>query len=206
MNDPMRRAILALLLTAACARESVVAQMREEMDLAEISLSGKTPESIILLWPTYSFHLARLMIDKYGQPAEATDRSLVWLDNGPWKKTVVYRVPPEERPLGRNKGRLEQSVAYRVPKGRLDALARFDKDIEADAKAGRLTARSDDESLNFLDLNLADEVLQGRRTAREAYDFRREVTRLRDAGKTSPYLTGLMFAHSDRHADPESPD
>jgi hypothetical protein len=180
--------------------------MHEGMGLDEISLSGKTPESIILLWPTYSYHLARLMISKYGQPAEATDYSLVWLDNGPWKRTVVYRVPPGERALGRNRGRLEQSVAYRVPAGRLDALAGFNEDIEADAKTRRLTARSDDESLNFLDLNLADDVLQGRRTAREASDFRRDVMRLRDSGKSSPYLTGLMFVPSDQSTDPESPD
>ena len=206
MSDSVTKTTLALFLIAACASGNVVAQMHDGMDLGEISLSGKTPESIILLWPTYSYHLARLMISKYGQPAEATDHSLVWLDNGPWKRTVVYRVPPGERALGRSRGRLEQSVAYRVPTGQLDALARFDKDIEADVKAGRLTARSDDESLNFLSLNLADEILQGLRTAREASDFRRDALRLRDAGKSSPYLDGLMFVKSGRPPDPESPD
>lgn len=206
MNDPIRRATLVLFLIAACAEGSVVAQMHDGMDLVEISLSGETPESIILLWPTFSYRLARQMIAKYGQPATAADHSLVWLNNGPWKRTAVYRVPPSTRVFGRNQGRLEQSAACRVPAGRLDALARFDPEIKADEKAGRLTASADDEGENFLALNLADEVLQGLRTPKEASDFRREALRLRNAGKSSPYFEGLMFAHSDRPADPESPD
>lgn len=206
MNDAVRRAAWGLLLLAACATGEARAQYREEMSLAEVALSGKTPESIIILWPTFSYRLARLMITRYGQPAQTTDHSLVWFDNGPWKKTVVYRAPPGERALGRNSGRLEQSVAYRVPEGGLGALARFDRGIEADVKAGRLIARSNDESENFLALNLADEVLQGRRTAKEASDFRRMASRLREAGKYSPYLEGLLFVRGDQLTNPENPD
>src|SRR3990167_1938058 len=76
MNDAARRLALGLLLLAACA-PCARAQFREEMALDEISLSGETPESIILLWPTYSYRLARLMIAKYGQPTRASDHSLV---------------------------------------------------------------------------------------------------------------------------------
>lgn len=192
MNHAARLAAVGLLL-ALLAPSGARAQFREEPDLAEISLSGETPESVILLWPTYSYRLARLMIAKYGQPNEATDHSLVWEANGQWKRTVVYRVPPMGRTLTRGGGRLEQTVAYRVPARRLADLALFDKTIEADPKDGRLTARSDDESENFLALNLADEVLRGRRTPREAADFRRSATRLRDSGKSSPYFDRLMF-------------
>lgn len=192
MNHAARFSALGLML-ASWAPSSALAQFREEADLAEISLSGETPESVILLWPTFSYRLARLMIAKYGQPSEATDHSLVWEGNGQWKRTVVYRVPPLERNLSRGGGRLEQTVAYRVPAYRLDDLGRFDKKIEADAKERRLTARSDDESENFLALNLADEVLQGRRTPQSAADFRRSATRLRDSGKSSPYFDRLLF-------------
>ena len=206
MNDPIRRATLALFTIAACAAAAIVhAQFSVESDLAEISLSGRTAESIILTWPTYSYRLARLMIDKYGQPSEATDQRVTWHDNGPWKRTVVHRDAPG-RTFDRSKGRLEQSAAYRVPAQRLDALARFDKGIEADAKEGVLTASSDDESENFLALNLADEVLRGRRTAREATDFRQNVSRLRDSGKSSPYYNRLMFVRRARAPKPASPD
>jgi hypothetical protein len=205
MNDAVRRSAAGLLLLASCVPPAARAQFREELDLSEVVLSGKTPESIIILWPTYSYRLARLMIAKYGQPAEASDNSLVWNGNGQWKKTVVYRDPPA-RTLEGSGGRLEQSVAYRVPGRRLDALASFDKSIEADTKEGRLTARSDDESDNFLSLNLADEVVAGRRTPREAAEFRRTAARLRNAGKSSPYCERLLFAPGPAPATPRIPD
>ena len=205
MNHAARLAAVGLLL-ASIAPSGARAPVREEPDLAEISLSGETPESVILLWPTFSYRLARLMIAKYGQPSEATDHSLVWERNGQWKRTVVYRVPPLERNLSRGGGRLEQTVAYRVPARRLDDLARFDKKIEADPKDGRLTARSDDESENFLALNLADEVLQGTRTPQEAADFRRSATRLRDSGKSSPYFDRLLFVRGKIPVRPAAGD
>lgn len=204
MNDSVRRFAAGLLLLASCAPSAARAQFRDEADLSEVVLSGKTPESIIILWPTYSYRLARLMIAKYGQPAEASDNSLVWNGNGQWKKTVVYRDPPTRGSAGG--GRLEQSVAYKVWEQRLDALARFDKDIEADPKEGRLTARSDDESDNFLSLNLADEVLAGKRTPKEAAEFRRNAARLRNAGKSSPYCERLLFVPGPAPATPRIPD
>lgn len=202
MNDLVRFIALGLLLLGASAR----AQYREEADLLGVGLSGQTPESIILHWPTYSYRLARVMLSEYGQPVEASDHRLTWLDNGPWKRTVVYRKPPKERLLSGGAGRLEQSVAYRVPSERLGDLGRFDLDIEADTEAGRLTAISDSESENFLILNLADEVIQGRLSPKSAKELRRKQLSLRDAGKTSPYLEKLLFAPRRASADPESPD
>lgn len=205
MNDAARRFLLGALLLASAATLSL-AQFREEQDLSEVALSGQTPESIILLWPTFSYRLARLMISKYGQPAEANDHSLTWIDNSPWKRTVVYRAPPGERPLVGNGGRLEQSVVYRVPENRISDLGRFDMGIEADKRAGMLTVISDAESENFLALNLADEVIRGRRTPREAQELRRRLERLRDSGKSSPYYRKLLFVSPAAAPNPESPD
>jgi len=206
MNAPALRTMLGLLLLAECAPRIARGQYREPLELDEIALSGRTPESIILLWPAFSYRLARRMISKYGLPADAGDHALIWRDNGPWKRTVVHRAPPGGGVLQRNRGRLEQSVAYKVPAAKLDALARFDKDLAADEKEGLLTARSDDESLNFLSLNLADEVLRGQRTPRDADAFRKNVLRLRDSGKTSRYLEGLLFYPGGRPMNPESPE
>ncbi|MDP3541794.1 MAG: hypothetical protein Q8T11_04925 [Elusimicrobiota bacterium] len=203
MNDTVRRAALGLLLLAPTA---VRAQFHEEPDLSGIGLSGQTPESIILNWPTFSYRLSRLMLAEYGQPAEASDHRLTWVDNAPWKRTVVYRKPPKDRMLTSGAGRLEQSVAYRVPPDRLADLGRFDMDIEADKDAGRLTAISDSESENILVLNLADEVIAGRRSPASAKEFRRKQLALRDSGKTSPYLERLLFVPAGGAPDPESPD
>ena len=34
---------------------------------------------------------ANQMIDKYGPPNEAIASRLIWYNNGPWKRTIVYR-------------------------------------------------------------------------------------------------------------------
>jgi hypothetical protein len=204
MNDTARRTALGLLLLGAGA--SARAQMHMMEDATDISVSGMTPESIIIAWPTYSYRLSRMMIAKYGQPSEAREKSLVWRDNGPWKLTVVYMKDPTGRTFKRGLGRLEQSAAYRVPADKLDALARFDKEIEADVESGRLIARSDSESENFLALNLADEVIRGKRAPKEASELRENISKLQRSGKSSPYTDGLLFARKDQHANPESPD
>jgi len=203
MNDRARRTSLGLLLLAICAPAFAYAQYEDREALAEISLSGETPESIILLWPAYSYRLARRMISRYGPPANAADERLVWRNNGPWKRTVVYRTGPSSVPFRKAGGRLEQSVSYEVPKGKAGALVDFDKTIEVNEKENTLTVRTDEESSNILALNLADEILRGRRTAQDATEFRRHAARLQDSGKSSPYLDGLMFVAG---GSPESPD
>jgi hypothetical protein len=198
MNAAARMIALGLLLAAHAP------ELRAQ-PLDDVSSAGMPPESLILLWPARSYGLARMMLAEYGQPFEASDHRLVWLENGPWKKTVVYRNPPGESVLGSEAGRLEQSVAYRVPEDKLAALARFDRQIGVDPREGRITVLSNSESVNFLALNLADEVVQGRRTAREAALFRRKLLRLRNAGKFSHYLEGLLFFRG-KAGNPESPD
>ncbi len=206
MNDRVLRATLALLLPAVFVPWPARAQYGDREDLAEIALSGETPESIILLWPAYSYRLARRMIALYGPPVDSTEDRVVWRNNGPWKRTVVYRNPPSDGLFRKSRGRLEQSVAYEFPKGVAAALAAFDRTIEADEKEGRLTARTDDESSNILALNLADEVVRGKRTAKDAAEFRAKTARLRDSGKSSPYLERLLFVPGGAPANPESQD
>ncbi len=42
-------------------------------------------------WPEPSQMAAKEMMDKYGKPNETTPHMLVWYNNGPWKKTTIYR-------------------------------------------------------------------------------------------------------------------
>jgi hypothetical protein len=47
--------------------------------------------------------------------------------------------------------------------------------------------------VNFLALNIADEIIRGRRDVRGAIAFYRRTLDLAAAGKTSPYMTRLLF-------------
>lgn len=55
------------------------------------------------------------MIQKYGFPQEATMSRVIWYNNKPWKRTVVYReTVPHNFPTP-HKIFLEQAIDYYVP-------------------------------------------------------------------------------------------
>lgn len=155
--------------------------------------ASPAPESVIRKWPRDARVTARAIIAEYGEPQRFTGADLVWIDNGPWRKTVVYRRARPRFLWNTDKDYLEQTIAYRVPVDKVDDLKRFDPRLEVDESRGLLSSRSDSEALNFLALNLADEVASDKRTVRDAREFYEKTERLAEAGKSSPYLRGLMF-------------
>jgi hypothetical protein len=167
------------------------------------SKSAQTPERVMRDWPEAARAAGRAMIEKYGKPDRFSEEALVWYNNTPWKKTVVYGKAWPHFVAMRDKDYLEQTIAYQVPNDKIKAIKRFDNRIAVNQAAERLSARSESESLNFLALNLADEIVNGQRSADEARIFYRKVQRLSFAGKSSSYLDGLRFSiHNDRRYNP----
>lgn len=60
-----------------------------ETPMATSHLPTQTVEEAIDDWPRYSRTTAETLLEKYGEPDEATARRLVWHDNGPWKRTIL---------------------------------------------------------------------------------------------------------------------
>lgn len=174
------------------------AQPNPRGDLSPYSELSPTEDGIISPWPEPAKELAHAMMAEYGRPDDYTERSLVWFYNGPWKRTVVHRDSPRRRFFGGDKGfYLEQVVSYRVPSDKLKALSRFSSELTVDQAVDELAARSDSQDRNYLTLNLADEIVTGLRGPDEAWQFLDRVTRLSQAGKTSPYSGGLRFQTRD---------
>lgn len=147
--------------------------------------AGGSAKLAVSGWPDQPKSAARLIIDRHGPPDwTGTDR-LVWLRRDPWKRVTVSRYPAYSP--------LEQAVDYRVSKAMLPAVSSFNHGVRADPGLGELLARSDRESLNCLALNLAWEVAEGYRTLDSARDFYGRTASLAAAGKSSPYLEGLLF-------------
>lgn len=179
---------------------SPVLLLAQEPAVAATGAVARTPGGVIGLWPPESRVLARAMIEKYGAPSRFGDHALYWYDNGPWKKTVVYRDAATHSLFRRGGDILEQTVAYQVSRDSLDDLRRFDSALSMDPRTDELSVRSESEARNVLTLNLAVEILTRRRTIDDARSFQRRAQRLADAGKDSPYLDGLRF---DAPVDPE---
>ena len=187
---------VGLFALFACARaQSRLPQMPETARLEpEKEAVSPALESILANWPSSARRTAGLMLAKYGQPTRVADDELSWLHAGPWEKTVVYR---DGRPHGANpvdQDHLKQTVGYRVPDDKIEPLLKFDPRVEADLRTNELAARSDNERINFLLLNLTDDIVTEKRGAEEAREFYVKTLQLSAAGKSSPYLEGLLFA------------
>jgi hypothetical protein len=181
-----------LALAAADAASDARAESAAADWSSKVSVA-RSVDKTIASWPYYARAVARDTIAQYGSPDEVGDNALVWYADGPWKKTTVHRLGWPHYTFKRDKDYLENAIGYAVPDDRLADLTRFDKRLSADQASAELSSRSESERMNFLALNIADEVIRGKRTVEEAREFYRKTERLASAGKSSPYLVGLLF-------------
>lgn len=157
-------------------------------------------------WPATPKKVAQETIAKYGPPHEATATMLVWHGNGPWKHTILSR---EEIPHDFPKAHtdlLEQAIDYRAPVDKYDELAAYDGSVIVERTKGEISARCDKEEMNFLALNLANDVATGKRSVEQARDFYAKTAMAFMQGKKDPYTQGLQFTVSrSGTADPDKP-
>lgn len=144
-------------------------------------------------WPAASREAIADMTAKYGRPNEMTPTMAVWHNNGPWKRTIVYRTEvPHSFPM-QHPDVMQQFVDYRVPTDRYDDLAMYDGSVVVERTNGEMSARCDKEGANFLALNLAQEIATGRRTAEDARRMYAEQIMAMKAGRPAPYTERLLF-------------
>lgn len=169
-------------------------------------LSQQSIDTLTASWPATPREVAATIIVKYGLPHEATASMLVWHDSGPWKRTILYRDEiPHDFPKPHT-DLLEQFVNYRVPVDRFDDLAAYDGSVIVERTKGEISARCDKEDMNFLALNLADDIVAGRRTVEDARQFYARTAMAAMRGETSPYVQGLRFPDDQlRTADRDVP-
>src|SRR5437868_2909942 len=73
-----------------------------------------SPKSAIRKWPASARAIARVMLEKYGNPDQYDDHLLVWFQKGSWKKTVVARQGLRLAADGTQRDFLQQTVGYIV--------------------------------------------------------------------------------------------
>jgi hypothetical protein len=160
-------------------------------------------ESILSHWQGKPLEGAKKMIKKYGLPHEATPSRLIWFNNGPWKRTIVYKDPiPHNFPTP-HPDFLEQVVNYRIPVDLADDLTRFDGSVYIDRTAGEVSAKCHMEAMNILSLNLVHDIVIGKKTVDEAKMFYAETAeKFAKAKQTSPYTERLLFPEQRLTNDP----
>ena len=159
---------------------------------------------VIRNWPEESREAAQLVIDKHGEPHEATDSLLIWHNVGSWKRIVASRAFYEHNFPAPHIHAVESFIDYRVPADKFTPLARFDGSVVVERTAGEVSARCHDEEANFLALNLMHDVVTDAKSVDEARRY--YATEFLDArrDKPTPYMEKLHFQPGNgKSADPD---
>lgn len=180
-------AVLVLVLLATLTDPRARAPSAPPLAPPAARLSAK---SVIAGWPAQPRALASVFLERLGRPDRATPSRMVWADRQPWSEVVVFRDPmTSARPA-----HLLEAVAYgAVSRARRREFAALGLGTAYDPDTGELSARTNGEATNLLALNLADEVLRGRRSAADARLFYDSTLGLALSGKSSPYMSRLLF-------------
>lgn len=155
----------------------------------------QTIDDIVAEWPEEPSEIAEQMIETYGLPDEAAPSELLWYNTGPWKRTELYRDGvPHNFPKEHN-DYLEQVIDYGAPPEKYDELAQFDGSVYPDRTNGELAAKCDKESMNFLALNLAHDIITDDKTVDEAREAYARTAVKAMMGADPDYTTDFQFAN-----------
>ncbi len=182
------------LTTAATAVAAFGLFCASSIVLAQDTMSTMSADNIIGKWPADAAKAAKKVVEKYGQPDTASGAMLVWHNKGPYKRITATRTPDMHRFPVPHPDSMEQTVRYRVPVDKIDDLARFDGSVTVDRTRGEMAARCDLEGNNNLALNLAHDIVTGKRTVAEARAYYgRAIKRFKGKMVMDPYMKKITF-------------
>ena len=154
-------------------------------------------------WPEASRMAAEEMTKKYGKPDVIGNEMLGWVDAGPWKMIHVAKAETKHSFPIEHTDMLEQSISYKVPTDKYDELGEFDGSVVVDRTQGLLSARCDMEANNLLALNLANDIVTGKKSVAEARKAYGDIVKEKMNGGNPEYMQKLTFKTQQTSADPD---
>jgi hypothetical protein len=119
-------------------------------------------------WSQASKEAARLMVEKHGEPLEKTEKMLIWRNVAPFKRIVVYKDSLQHKFPFLHQSVVEHTVDYSGKGNKIDEVWDFNGSVVLNRTAGEMSARSDQEAMNILALNLAHEIQTGQKNVDDA--------------------------------------
>lgn len=150
-------------------------------------------DKIIAEWPNRPKLGAEQMLVKYGLPQEATSEQLIWHNQGPYKRITVTKSEDNHDFPKPHMDYMEHTINYVVPADKADTLSTYDGSLTFDRTRGEMSARCDLEGHNILTLNLAHDIVTGKKSADEARKAFGDAVVADTQGKYPPYTTALQF-------------
>ncbi len=193
----LQRGMGATLLTFATAAlisaTALADPSSENLVSKKQSASNSNAAKQLSSWPAGPRLAGHEMIAKYGQPQEVTDHRMIWHDAGSFKRILLTREElPHHFPIV-HMDYLEHTISYNVPHDKADELLAFDGAISIYRVGGELSARCDLESNNVLTLNLAHDIIEGKKNVEQARKEFGEAVMARTAAENPELTAALQF-------------
>jgi len=191
----IRTKTFAALSAAALLAGGAATAQADKMDDAN---------NMMATWSMDAQKAAKGMIKIHGAPDEATSTMLVWHNSGPWKRIIASNTTTPHNFPGPHPDSVEQFVSYKVPESKHDEIARFDGSVNIDRTRGEMSARCDAEFHNILALNLAHDIITGKRSVEGARAFYTRVVMIEKMKmQLHPYGLRLNFSPQMGANDPD---
>ncbi|MGI8560355.1 MAG: hypothetical protein ACR2J7_02730 [Luteimonas sp.] len=199
---------VALMLSAGASAMENGAQSQKTDAMANqkhesMKMDSAHMQRMMQAWPKASREAVAFMTKKYGPPAAMTSGMAVWGKTGPWKRTIVYGTAVPHNFPGPHPDVMQQFIDYKVPVSMYDELAQYDGSVVLERTSGEMSARCDKEGANFLALNLANDIVTGKRSVADARKMYGEQIMAMKAKKSAPYTEKLLFSASGDTRDPD---
>ena len=144
-------------------------------------------------WSDASKMVVMMIKKQYGEPVEKTADMMMWKNTGQWKKTVVYAKEFKHDFPMPHTDVMQQWIDYKVPQKKFSELAKYDGSVVCNRTNGEISARCDKEGANFLAINLANDIITGKKDANTARDFYAKIIKEFINGGKPAYMQKLQF-------------
>ncbi|HET6245181.1 MAG: hypothetical protein H0V01_06405 [Bacteroidetes bacterium] len=178
----------------------------ESGTMGQQSWTKESVKNHVKSWKDTPKEAATAMVDKYGVPDEVTNYRLVWHNKGDFAMTMVTNEEIDHNFPMPHKDCLLQSVNYEVPVEKFTDIAKYDGSVVTERTKGTMAARCDKEAANYLALNLANDVAQGKRSVEDARSFYAKTIVSLMKGEKSDYTQKLMFQTKKNAGDSDQPN
>ena len=160
-------------------------------------------KTILNNWPKESNEAAQLVIDAYGEPDEACESTMTWHKAGLWKRIIAYKDFDAHDFPAPHIDCVESFIDYKVPENKVSDLNVFDGSVVVNRTRGEISARCHDVQANSLALNLAHDVMNGKKTAQEARAYYAHEFLGYRKKEPTPYMDKLQFKPGKPGGDPD---
>ncbi len=180
--------------------------MSKDMDHSKGNMSADKKgmyTNYIKDWPMASQKAVETTVKAYGEPSSSSANEIVWRNAGIWE---MIRISKDETPHNfpiDHTDFMKTTIYHKVPVDKMSELVAFDGSVTFDRTQGYLSARCDMEANNFLALNLAHDIINGKKTVEEARIAYGDIIKEKMAGKNPDYMKKLQFdVETKAAADP----